>query len=324
MSVGFVQWITRSKTNFVFIKLKIPLRQREAKERGEEYTQAQVQLNRQQLGINRGMMIFTGLLFLASLLSGLIAIFQAHVSQQAAKAAQDSANAAQTAADASFAAIDLQDEQMRRNRLTEARQEWLQSQTLGQNQEQFSQTLEQMRNQTQAQKDTAKSEANSVTVFYNESERALQLQSRPWIGIESVDAIILGNYGASTIPVSKVMIRAHIKNYGRTPVIRYIFEANNPTAEIQPVKAKVATACENPLRTFTKALNRGNSPVFPGNGRVADYTLIVSPAIVPHIYGCVIYQGTTDDTVHETVIQLSPTTRAPDPTKWVFEVIEAN
>ena len=65
-------------------------------------------------------MIFTGLLFFTSLLSGVVAILQVHVSQQAAKASQDAADASQTAADASSAAVDLQDIQMRQNRINQA------------------------------------------------------------------------------------------------------------------------------------------------------------------------------------------------------------
>jgi hypothetical protein len=59
-----------------------------AKQRDENYKDAQ-------LSINRKMMLFTGFLVLCSLLTGGISIYQAHVSKISADAA---ASAAQTAA----------------------------------------------------------------------------------------------------------------------------------------------------------------------------------------------------------------------------------
>jgi hypothetical protein len=109
---------------------QIEREQAEAKKRDEQYRDEQGTINRQQLTVNRRLMIFTGCLLVTSILSGSIAIWQAYIVQESANSAMSSAGSAARA--------------LRENQ----RQFELTSKS---NKEQFDKTLMQMQKQSRAQ-----------------------------------------------------------------------------------------------------------------------------------------------------------------------------
>jgi hypothetical protein len=92
-------------------------------------------------------------------------------------------------ADAAIAAVDLQDIQMRQNRLTEARQERIQSETLRQNQRQATDTLAQIEKQTAIQGIAAKaaeSAANTASAQLTMAQNQFEITQRPWIQVSAI------------------------------------------------------------------------------------------------------------------------------------------
>jgi hypothetical protein len=282
---------------------RIEREQREAKEREEKYTQAQVALNKQQLNVNFWLMAFTGLLFLTSVLSGI---------------------ASQTSADASAAAVDLQDILMRRNRITEARQEWLQARALQENQrqfketsdsnnEQFRKTLHQMTLQTIAQGNAATASANAASV----AQTALEVGQRPWLAV--VAEITKFEWsGPAELAAVRFGYRLKVKNFGNLPASSvYIFYDTNPLpgfpSHPEPLKAVVKEVndfCEASIAAgdFAKRAFQSSQTIMPTEEKAfpeKDYARSASlavwkqwqqpPSIDAFYYprGCVIYSTPT-------------------------------
>lgn len=85
---------------------QIEREQAEARDRDKRYRDEQLIINRNQLSVNRWMMIFTALLFLASVVTGVIAIYQYSVGKNSADAARDGVHTAEDSLEMSIGAFD--------------------------------------------------------------------------------------------------------------------------------------------------------------------------------------------------------------------------
>lgn len=207
--------------------------------------------------------------------------------KKSADAAYTAAQATQDQADATYAAIDLQDIQMKQNRIDNARAQWMQERTLEQ---------------------SAEDAKNAVA----ESERILNVQTRPWLGIEVTEAAgqTLDDDPSTRPPneseanrlkykLRRVTFQYTIHNYGGGPALRQSaggfdgWNTSDMSSMVSP--PSLAVACQNETESLVNRLSRG-VPIFPGEAVFSRAEPIPSLSYkygteVMSTIGCVAYQG---------------------------------
>ena len=190
---------------------RIEREQSEAKKGDKLYRDEQLTINRQQLRVNKRLMIFTFLLVLTSLISGVISIYQAGI-------AKDSANAAKSAAEtASQTLTEMKSGSGAQDTHTLAQQavtQATQTTNLATAADAQATELRESIRQTGRLADAASRSADASNVSNSQSVALFERQNRPWIGVEGEPSFY---QGSSPYGNSEIRIEYSIRNFGYSP-----------------------------------------------------------------------------------------------------------
>lgn len=193
--------------------------QEEAKQRDAKYKDTQ-------LKINKGVMVYTGVLAACSILTGGISLWQTHITSQTVTEMQSTRE--QTKRDNATAIVAQQ--HVAETALNASQSNFQKSiDTAG---TQFRQTLEQMKGQTRVEQEAA----NAAKSAADTARVALFASQRPWFGVSEVEVL---QY-EPTDPTKPMRFQISLKNTGGTParevnsfglVAAYPFGTDGPSDE---------------------------------------------------------------------------------------------